>query len=250
MTLREFGNLVFANLNVLGQGETMDATLSADLLTRANNWIDALGTERQTIYYTARNPYTLTANDQTYTIGSSGNFNQERPLWIPFASVIPTGDNPVEIPVAVLTLKDWALKSIKGSGVISGQSFTSTFPTELYYDYAWSSGLGQIIVWPMPTTACVLVLYTPVALTEFADLDTDYTFPPGYRRFIETNLTIELAVPYGRAVSDDMMQRAVEAKAQIKRANARLIDASVDPATLSRGLGGYNWRSDSMGYGR
>jgi hypothetical protein len=245
----ELAGLVFQNLNVLGQGETPSADLANDFLTRLNAWIDSLATERLTIYYTPRNTYTLTSGQQVYTIGDGGDFDQTRPLWIPFASVIPTGTGQAEIPIEVINLKDWALMAEKGGDIISGQTYENPFPIKLYYDYAWASGLGNITVVPNPTTACTLVLYTPTPLSEFADLTTEYTFPPAYRRFLETNMTIEIADPYGRPTTPNMERRAMDAKAQVKRANRRLTTVSIDPALRPRGAGGYNWKSDTWGRG-
>jgi len=140
------------------------------------------------------------------------------------------------------------------------KGLTSTYPTAIYYDHNWVAtappvppppatapplalyGLGRVYLWPIPTGLCQLVLYTPVALQEFATLDTDYLFPPGYRRFIRTNLAQEVASEYGKTLTSDQVMAARTAKAAIKRGNVRPVESRVDPA-LVRGYESFDWRT-------
>ena len=220
-------------LGVVASGESATADEATDAFDALNDLVASWATERLTIYVTARTSYTLVASTATYTIGSGGTFNQARPLWIPYAGVIESGGTS-EYPVEVLNLSQWAAIAIKTQ--------TSTFPTKIYYDNAFTSSRGTINVWPVPTTTPALILYTPTALVVFADRTTSYNFPPGYERALRYNLAVELAPEYGVPLDGVIAAIAAESKGNIKRANIEPYDARVDAALLGSG-GRFNWRT-------
>lgn len=220
-------------LQLLGVIDPTESPSAEDALTAfnaLNDWIDALATQRQSIFYTARTVKTLANGTATYTIGSGGSINMARPLWIDNAGlIINTADTyPVEVPIRVMTDDEWALRAQK--------TLPSSMLLGIYYDHNWSAGLGLIYVWPIPNVSTTqLVLYTPTALTEFADQSTDYTFAPGYRRAITFNLANELAPWYPSAQPDPRVKAiADESLAWIKRANLRLSEVWIDQAILQR----------------
>lgn len=225
-------------IGVLGAGETADSEDTTDGLLRLNDLLDALGTERQSMFYVLRTTKTLTASTTSYTIGSGGSINIVRPTIIERAGLIidTTATTPVEIPIPVLTNQEYARDVIK--------TLTSALSTAIYYDHGWTAGLGIIYVLPIPTVSTTqLVLYTPQALTAFADLVTDYTFPPGYARFLRTNLALELAPEYGRPADPVLVQQAMDSKADVKRSNHRIAEMAL-PAGLGDSGGIYNIYSD------
>lgn len=231
-------------LNVIQPGESPsaeDGQLAFDVL---NDWIDALGTQRLTIYYRARSTGTYTASASSITLGSGGTFNIVRPVWIDAAAyVIPSTSPAIEVAIPVWNDQQYAAQAIKAQ--------TSTLPTAIYVDFNWTAGLARIYAWPIPTQSITLVLYAPTALTEFADQSTDYTFPPGYRRAILFGLANELAVYYPSAQPDPRVpQIGIESLANIKRANERIPLAVMDGALLAmtgRSRRPFNWRTGSPG---
>ena len=226
-------------LRALGVGQSLTADQQTDGLTALNAMVDAWLTERLTIPQVGRTTKVLTASTQDYTIGTTGDIAVDRPIWIPDASIIPAGLTS-ETPIRVLSDQEWAEK-------IPIKSQTATFPLAIYYNYGLTSaGLGTISTWPVQTTAPTLVLYTPDAvLTTFATATTAYQVPPGYERALTYNLAIELAPEWGRQVGQEIVAIAVDAKADIKRANVREELLGIDEAILARRWGGvYNWRTD------
>ena len=220
-------------LGVVASGEAATADEATDAFDALNDLVNSWATERLTIYYTERISQTLTANTATYTIGSSGTINKARPIWIPYAGVVPAGETH-EIPVEVLNLTQWTRIAIK--------SQTSTFPTKIYYDHNFASSLATINVWPVPTTAPALIIYSPTALVVFADRTTSYNFPPGYERALRYNLAVELAPEYGVPLDPVIAAIAAESKGNIKRANIEPAAARMDTALLGSG-GVFNWRT-------
>ena len=226
----------------LAQGEGASNADAADAFTRLNRMISAWANQRLTIFVTQRNVHSLVGSQQTYTIGSGGDLNQARPQFIEYAGLILTGTTPdTEIPLTIWTLKDWFLQSVKEQ--------TSTQPTAIYYETAFpstgaSAGLGNLIVWPIPTQVNDIALYCPTQLAAFADLSTDYEFPPGYEDALEYNLAKRL-IQSGMGLREhlqDIDPMARESLAIVKRANFQPVTASIDPA-LWPNRPGFNWRT-------
>jgi hypothetical protein len=238
MTARDLITATLRSIRVLGVGDPLQAEDANDGLDRLNDWLDALSLERLTMYYVLRTEKLLGNGIQTYTVGVGGDINIARPTHIEAAGLIQDTSNPTpfEKPMEIWTDQRWQGCRQK--------TLASTYPTALYYDFNWVAGLAQISLWPVPTDCglCKLVIYSPVALLEFATLDTDYTFPPGYRRFIRTNFAQEIASEYGKSLTGDQVQAARHSKAQIKRGNVRPVEARVD-AALIRGYDYFDWRT-------
>jgi hypothetical protein len=230
-------------LKKLGVLEASETPSSADMelgFDRLNDMIDAWALEPLTIHALLRTTKTLAASTASYTIGTGGSINIVRPVRIDngMAKLIQdtTATYPIEVPITVLTDQEWR--------ALPQKTATGTAPTRIYYDHKEAAGLGTIYVYPIPTVGTTqLVLYTPLAITEFAAQSTNYTFAPGYRRAILHNLAIELAPDFTAPVSEDIRRIATEAKAWIKRANYRPVELSMDPAIVGRG-GSYNIESD------
>lgn len=221
-------------LNVLGTGETLDPTAEDDALTWLNRMIGSWGAQRLTMYFLTRTPQTLTSGTASYTIGTGGTINIVRPLTIERATLITNlnDTDPTEIPIAVLTDQEYAYWPQK--------TLQSSYPSAIWYDHNFASSLGRIYPLPIPNVSTTrVVLYTPTALTVFADLTTDYVWPLGYEEAIETNLALRLAIPMGREVPDGLRELARSSLALIKRSNigTRLREMSIDPTLLGTARG-------------
>jgi len=238
LTARDIITASLRSIRVLGVGDPLEAEDANDALNRLNDWLDSLALERLTMYFVTRTCKRLGSGICSYTIGLGGDINIPRPTHIEAANLIQDvhGVVPFEKPIDVWTDQRWQGCRQK--------SLTSTYPTAVYYDHNWQEGLGRVYVWPVPTDCGLteLVLYTPVALLEFPTLDTAYSFPPGYRRFIRTNFTAEIASEYGKQLTADQQMAARQAKAQIKRGNVRPAELRVD-AALVRGYDYFDWRT-------
>jgi hypothetical protein len=244
MTARDLITATLRSIRVLGVGDVLLAEDANDGLSRLNDWLDSLALERLTMYYVTRTTKMLGNNIPSYTVGIGGDINIARPTHIESAGLIQDTSNPTpfEKPIEVWTDQRWQGCRQK--------TLQSTYPTAVYYDHNWAPntppgpGLATLYMWPIPRDCALtqLVLYTPVALLEFPTLDTNYTFPPGYRRFIRTNFAQEIASEYGKSLTSDQILAARQSKAQIKRGNVRPVEARVDPA-LIRGFDYFDWRT-------
>lgn len=225
------------DLGFVAAGETLNAEQAQRALRRANQWIDSLGLERRTIAVRLRTEKVLGANTQTYTIGTGGDINIARPTEIEDARLIidTAATPPTEIPVEIFTDQRFAETRQK--------DLTSTLVRGIYYNHAWSAGLGQIQVWPVPTIGTTkLVLYTPLALTEFADLSTDYSFAPGYQLYFQMGVLEPLASAFDCGLTQVQVTNITKANVKLKRANSRPKELRCDSA-LVRGNAVFNWKT-------
>lgn len=208
-------------LGVLAQGETPSASESDDARVALNTMLDGWSTEKLNVFYHAIFTNALTAAQNSYTIGSGGNFSTTRPTKIQTANAVL---NSINHPIEIVDQDRWA--------AIQEQGATGKLPVMLFYDNNNSAGLARIMLWPTPSDATVsLQIYTWSPLPSFSDLVTNVNFNVGYLRALIFNLAIEIAPSYGAAAVQQagmITQIAAEAKSDIRRLNAEILGG--DPA--------------------
>ena len=244
MTVSQLITAALQDLRVLQVGETASANDAAFGLDRLNDWIDGLATEGLTVYSRARTVWTI-SSATSYTIGTGATINCARPTG-PLAI-----DNIGFQDTSVSPTMEYNLGPVLTEDAYDGiaqKDLTSVFPQTAYYNPPYNSGFGWIRLWPIPTSSTLQgVIYTLVPVSEFAAITDTVALPPGYRRFLRTNLAKELASAFDSPLTPDIQQAAMESKADVKRANERLMDLSSGVAGLIFGGGGphYNIYSDT-----
>lgn len=250
ITLTDLCQRAMRSINALGQAQTFapgDLQVCAEA---ANDMLDAWAAQRLTVFQTLRHVYALTTGKggptNPYTIGSGGDFDQFRPLWIPNANVRVSNSSgdPYEIALAVLNQGEYAAIAMK--------TLTNSIPTCLWFNGRYNetganAGLGEIFLWMIPNgqQTLSLVLYTPTPLTSFADLTSEYSFPPGYREALRYQLALRLATEFGRPVSPELATLATQTFAVIERPNADVGKLRSDFMGMGRSTGLYDWRTGS-----
>lgn len=223
------------DLGRLTKGETPDAN-DADIgLERLNGLLDQSAAERLVIFKSARTTWTIT-QAASFTIGTGGTINTPRPTWIDHVAYEDTSQSvPVEVPLQALTEDGYAAYAMKTE--------TNTVPAAWYYDHAAASGLGNVYLLPIPTGSTLRgVLYAPRRLDSYAAITDSFSLPPGYERFLRTNLAMELAGPFEAAPPPWLVDAAKESKGIVKRANQRPVDLAVDAgACIQAGSSGGRW---------
>lgn len=210
-------------IGAIAAGETPTSTEMSDGLRVLNRMIGQWSTQNLLIFTRVREEFTLTPSDGSYTIGSTGDFNTSRPMEIEAATLEDQSSSPtLELPVNILTLEQWA--------AIGQKDLQSTYPTDLYFDDNYP--LATINLWPVPTVANKLVLYSLKPLSNFATADDNVALPPGYEEAIVYNWAKRLAPEYGKAWSVENEDLAKKALGNIKRRNSKVQVMSCDPASL------------------
>jgi hypothetical protein len=210
MTAQE---LITASLRLIGgvaPGESLSVSEATDGLAALNRMIGSWSTESLLIHAKVKEELALVPSTATYTMGAGGTFSSVRPQRIEEAFIkVETTTPYAEYPINIVTSHEWAN--------ITDKNITSELPSKLYCDDAYP--LATATLYPVPTTAHKLVLWSWKPITALAALTTTVSFPPGYERALIFNLALDLAPEYGRAVSDVVAMTAIESKAAIKRMN-------------------------------
>lgn len=218
-------DLIKGSLRLLGAiapGETPSADEQAEALLALNSMISSWSTESLTIYSRVRESFTLTPGQQMRTLGVGGSFNTSRPMEIEEAKLLAGG---VEMPVRILTSAEWAALSMKDT--------PSEIPYMLYVE--WDYPLAKVYLYPVPSVANSLILYSRKPLTGFSSPNDTLELPEGYERALRYNLAVELAPEYGKEPTPKTEYIALESKANIKRANLKPVLMTSDvPGSCGR----------------
>lgn len=221
------------DLGVIQAGETPSAEDSALALSRINEWIDGLANEGLTLYSVTRTTWTMVSGTSSYAIATGGTVNIARPVSpnaILNIGYIDTSQDPdLEINLGPILTED-------AYALLPQKALTAVYPSFWYYRPTYPS--GALLPWPVPTSSTLEgVIYTQAQLSEFSGLTDSLALPPGYKRFVRTNLTLEMAGAFDAQPSPALIQAAIESKATLKRTNTRLLDLSVDRGALVQARG-------------
>lgn len=220
-------------IGVLGSGDTADASDATDGLSECNRMLGSWSNDGLLIpAITSESPLTLTPGVATVTLGALGNITT-RPQKIVAALL---RDGTLDNPMRILTPEEYA--------AITAKTVQTTIPYALYDDGGYPQ--RTITLYPVPSAAKQLVLFTQRPLTEIATLSTQIILPPGYDDTIIYNLADRLAGEYGKQLSPKDMARASALLQQLRRANHRPMLARCDEAIAGQGRrmnifsGGFN----------
>lgn len=219
---------------VLAQGEVPTSDDADYGMSQLNDMIDIWSIDRLAIPKRDRvGPFNMVSGTPSYTIGSGGVWVNPRPMWIDAAGVIDTisGDD-VELPIRMMTIKEWARVPTK--------NLQSTLPRMAFYDKTYP--YGTFYPYPVPNEANQIVLYVPVAVSEFTNLTTDISTPPGYRMAIISNLAVLLAMGV-TDLDETVINLALSSYAAIKAANVvdQMDPMVCDSALLNYKDAAFNW---------
>lgn len=232
------------NCGVLESGEQPTGAELNDGLVTLNQMMDAWSIERLMVFTVQRNgPYALTSGQAAYTLGPAPagpllyNLTQERPSKIQSVSIInqPNSVQPLELPIEVLDEYGWASIPVKNIG--------SAIPNKVWDDGGMP--YRTFTFWPYPTTANQVVIYAWGILQKFVNVQTRYTFPPGYYEALRYNLAVRLAAEFGvKELNPVVAVMALESKGKVETINAPLLELRCDSALTSPKGGVYNWMTD------
>ena len=207
----------------LGQAETITSEELTNGLAAMNAMLDSWGIERNAIYEVQNEQFTWTANAQSQTVGSGGDFNTTKPNKIADNCSFTVGSN--DYPVSLIDVDAWAAIPDKGT--------TSNYAWWIYPEYGAS--LVTLYAYPTPNTSVTFNLRSWKALQSFSTGPTVLALPKGYERAIVYNLAVEWACPeYGMPVRPDVMMVARSSLRAIKNLNSPSPVMTSEAALMSR----------------
>ena len=223
-------------LGAVAQGTPLAAGDAADALTALNGMLQSWNIESLAVYTENFDPYNLVPGQQFYTIGPTGNIAlapQLRPSSLYRAQLKVTDTTPnLFRPIELINDEEWSDLRL--------QQISTAYPTKLYNDGNFPN-MG-LYLYPIPTMAYQLILWTWNQISIITDLNADLSLPPGYERAIIYNLAVEIAAEYGKVPSPDVTRIANDSLALIKRINSPNNTLKCDAAVLS-GSRAFNWRT-------
>lgn len=220
----------------LRSGANLSAAELKDSLQVLNDLMDSWSARRTSIFVVPRVTLdsnqvalTLVANQQVYTLGNkigTENFFLPRPPRLERVSILYSASQqtPVELPMEMLDDVRW-----QG---IANKSITSLLPQVCYVENDFPD--MQLSFWPIPTQANPVVLYPWSALSQFPDLETAFSFPPGYARALRYNLAVDLAAEFPADLTklQMVMKIAAQSRADIESVNSPVKQMTCDEAIV------------------
>ena len=199
------GNALTFYLNRLSPGETLDADLANTCLSALNDIADEWNGSKAFLFREI-----LTAGAVSGATGTLGT------TWATLApgdevlgATYSTGSG--DMPLQPMTLQQYHERvTVKATG-----------GTPLYYA---QDGLATVYFYPAPTSTSV-TLRTKQVVSDFADLDTDYSMPKGFKAGLSALLAERLAP----ALNPQLLPAAKTAAAAARRA---LMAQTVNPAII------------------
>lgn len=223
-TVLEFVKLAMGKIGAIGAGETPSGDDAALVLGRMNALIDSLGGEQMFAYTTTTTTATLTAGDSQLTIGTGLEINVARPVRILPQSFSRVGG--IDYPLLPVTQDEFNNIAIK--------TLTSVAPAVCYYGGQASS--GTVDFWPVTTASVTLYIVTPTRLSENTSLTTELVIPPGYRRYFEYAVAVEIWPHFfpEKDIPIMLVKMAAGAKRSIEAMNYRVPQLAMEQVTGGR----------------
>ena len=221
-------------LGVLASGETPSSNEANDALVSLNAMIDTWSNESLLIYEEAYETFGLNVNQQSYQWGTgAADFNSPRPQRLRdmnWQQITPT--TTLELPVQIINKDQWA--------AISTKLIVSNIPTRAWLENTYPN--ATLWIWPVPSVSGNIVCWSWKPLVDIALLTTTISLPPGYQRALAYNLALELAPEDGRQVDQLVEAHAIEAKANLKSMNSKVLLMGCDEGTLNK-HSTWNWHT-------
>lgn len=220
MTGQDLINGALRLIGAISSSETPSSNETTDAQFALNDIIESWANEGLMINLRTIETFPLVANQQTYTMGPTGNFNTTRPTRI---EQVGLQYNTIELPIEIKNEEEWSSILIK--------STTSNIPQRLYMDNAFP--LLGLNFWPVPSEANNVVIYSIKPLASITDLTATLAMPPGYARCLRYCLAGELLPEYGKPIDPTIAGIATESKADIKRQNTQPVYMKGDATGLT-----------------
>ncbi len=198
-------------------GRGISAEMQAEGIDILNELYDFWNIRAAAVFTERIETFTLIANQQSYTIGTGGEFDTDRPVRIEKANILLTsGSTTVRVPPGLTLLNDEEYGSIPVLSV-------GGIPTKLYYDGGYKQtavvGVANLIFYPYPNQGNLQVeLFTWQKLNAALTNASTLQVPDGYVMATTLSLAEQLAPLYWKR-SQQLLQllktEAAEARGRV-----------------------------------
>lgn len=218
-TARELISDALGDVGVLDATETMTAEQAQHGLRTLNRIIDSWNARRLQVY--AVKEVITSFSGPSAQVGAGLTVDTPTPLrLLPGCYFVRSG---LSYPLPLWDREEYNRIILKST---SGE-----YPAGVYFDRQIP---GTLYVWPVPSSPPEYHFQVLVKLGEFADLDTDYTFPDGYKDALFYTLQERLPAAYNLPVNPAARAQAVASRDIIARNNTQV------PGLIAQETG-YRW---------
>lgn len=219
ITAREIIGDALNDTGVLDVQETMKAEQAEQGLKTLNRIIDRWRGQRLYVY--AIKDVQASFSGASATVGDGLTVNTEHPVrFEPGCYYVVNG--------IAFQLPSWELTQYNS---IILKATPGDYPQGFYYDRQIP---GHVYVWPVPAVAVEYHFQVMQKLDAFADLDTAYTLPDGYKDALHYTMCERLPKAYNLPVDPTDVAEASKARAVIRRANTQVPILQVWPYQNTR----------------
>lgn len=225
ITVRNLIRASLRDIGVLAKNEDATADEYADALVDLNMMIGEWSVSPLMVLGAVMGTVTVSASDNTYTIGASGaDVTAAKPSTITDAFI--RDSNSIDTGVAIITLEEW--------NALTSKAISTGRPYALYYDPGESQQAvhtGTINLYPIPDASYTLYIGEQKPLTEFSAITETVTFAPFYYSGIRYSLAERLWPQYkddNRPFPPHLAKLKTDTMNTIRTANAKQHTATIE----------------------
>lgn len=208
-TASEQINAALRLIGQLAEAETPSAATAQDALAALNQMIDSWNTERLSVFATQDQTYLWPTDEITRTLGPSGDFVGNRPVYFDDSTYFRDPQTNVSFGIKFINQQQYDGIAVK--------TVTSTYPQVIFVNETFPN--VTMTIYPKPTRLLEWHFISIEELTYPATLSTTIAFPPGYLRAFKYNLACEIAAEFGVEPSQQVKRIAMTSKRNLKRVN-------------------------------
>jgi hypothetical protein len=194
-------------IGVLSVGDALSPEESQDGLEALNAMLDSFANDKQVIYASTLDTIAWSPSTSSYTVGPTGTHVSARPVTLLTSCYFDWGG--VSYPLVPITVDEYNQISLKG--------LNTTIPQYIWCNPTFPD--STITIWPTPSDAVSVKLWSNKILLNVPTLTTPLDLPPGYKDFIDYNLAERLAPEYEVQVPMAVAKHALLTRKAIARTN-------------------------------
>ena len=193
--------------NIVAQGDITDTQGAVP----AGTTVVSFNAIAQTVTMSANATFTVNPAEQ-FTFTTPGDIKMQRPLRFnnSYTRITSSGNTGLDYWFDFISFERYnelGYKGIPGPWPIIA-AVQATFP------------LSTLYVYPAPSQAGEVHLFSDLILSQFATISTNYNLPQGYTRALKKLAAVEFSPGYGKTPSRQLLAQASEARAFIKALNS------------------------------
>ncbi len=220
---REIINGAAKLLSVVGRGQVLSAEDAQNGLEALNDLLGMFSLQPSAVFTTTTETFNITGQE-SYTIGTGGNFNTIRPVYI---ESVFMSDGAADYALGQVSLNDYMTLRDKSDQGLSD-----------FFAYDNNVPLSRIYFNPVGQSGYTVTITSKKAVTKFADLTTDYELPDGMSMMLKYNLAVIWAPQFEMEASPTVQATARQTKtAYMAYNNTNNVATSSMDAMFSNGSG-------------